>query len=349
MPVRQSSPGRAIGGVFPLEDASAPPQGGGRSIWDRWTGDAAAAYGFRNARSALRHILTSLQPARLWLPAYSCADILQAALGLKLPILFFPASPGLHPETGFLRNALKAHDAVLGINYFGRPADAAWRRLVQDRPDVVWVEDCAQSAETGAAHCSGLRIFSPRKILGVADGGLLVDTDGVLPAPVLRTGSSALLRHPYLLRRSDPADRDNETWFRAFQRAEAAMTISDCAMTTLSTTALQRIELASITEPRIRNYAILNEGLAQFALFSEPTPVWAPLGFPMRSDRAGALCAKLAEHRIYAPRHWQTLATPKPPTIEHDLSRHILTLPCDQRYGESDMERVVRVVRDFLR
>ncbi len=73
-----------------------------------------------------------------------------------------------------------------------------------------------------------------------------------------------------------------------------------------------------------------------------------PLGFPIAVDGRDALQAWLFGHDIFPPVHWK-LDSVIPPEFGESrrLSGHIMTLPCDHRYSESDMEYVVRIVREF--
>ncbi len=335
-------PERAIGGVFEAQPAGAPVSG---SLWATMTAGAASVLTFHNARSAFAHVLRSLAPRRVFLPAYCCTDLRAAVAAVSQAPVFYHSDVDLCPDIGALERALRPGDLVLGINHFGRPAqDLA--ALARARSDVIWVEDCAQSlAGSGWAD---LRIFSPRKWLGVADGGVLIDTQGTLSHPSQRPAASAALRHAGLLRRHDQADRDNARWFAAFRRTEARMQVSDYAMSADTLHILQATAFAPLANARRANYAQLYAALGDSALWSDPAPEWVPLGFALRCADAGALAARLARHRIFAPRHWQTLASDAPSQTERMLSGSLLTLPCDQRYGSRDMDRVIAAVSEAM-
>lgn len=337
-----SEPPPTIGGVFAVDDL--PPAGTGAntgpSLWDHWTAGARQVLSFRNARSAFAHIVTQLVPLRVWLPAYCCTELRQ---GAGTQIRFYDCDADLCPNIDALSAALRPRDLVLGVNYFGRPAEVL-RPLAQNRPDVIWVEDCAQSVDSAAPPWAPLRIYSPRKVLGVGDGGVLVDQEAWLPPPCQRPAASSTLYHAGLLRRQDTADQRNALWFAAFQRAEAMMDVSDRAMSRHSTQMLHRTPLAAVSANRRRNYARLHAGLSALALWPDPTPDWTPLGFPIRVADAATLSDVLACLRIFAPRHWVQLACNTPHAAEAALSRQLLTLPCDQRYGPADMDRLIAAV-----
>jgi hypothetical protein len=52
----------------------------------------------------------------------------------------------------------------------------------------------------------------------------------------------------------------------------------------------------------------------------------------------------MAGARIFCARHWADLPSPAADfPAEHELSRRLITLPCDHRYGEAEMARVADV------
>ncbi|MEP2151692.1 MAG: hypothetical protein ABJI43_15415 [Roseobacter sp.] len=317
------------------------------SLWEKWCAGADGVLTFQNARSAFAHILRHVAPRRVWLPAYCCSDLTEAANFSAAPLQFYHSDAGLMPDTAALSEVLCPGDLVLGINHFGRPAEAL-RPLAAHRKDVTWVEDCAQSVSTAAAPWAPFRIYSPRKLLGVPDGGLLIDSGGRLPFPVQRPASSATLRHAGLMRQRDYGDLENARWYAAFQRAEAQMGVSDLAMSTQTARILRTTSIATLAAVRRQNYAHLHAALAPWALWPDPAPTWVPLGFPLRVQDAGAICAALAEHRIFAPRHWRDLGSDEPCIAEMALMRELVTLPCDQRYDLADMDRIIDVLRLLL-
>jgi hypothetical protein len=72
-----------------------------------------------------------------------------------------------------------------------------------------------------------------------------------------------------------------------------------------------------------------------------PTTV-VPLGFPVRVSRRDQLRQRLFEREIFPPLHWPVgRVVPRHFHDSHTLEAMIMTLPCDQRYDASDMQRMI--------
>lgn len=334
---------KAIGGVFGL--ASTGPDARGQGLVDVWARGAAACHLFHNARSAVAYILRTLGPGRLWLPAYLCPDLVEGAQESGPEIRYFPVGDRLVADCDVLEPALRSGDVVVAIRYFGRPVGERLRDLAARRQDVVFIEDAAQSLDYGGF--ADFRVYSPRKLVGVPDGGVLVDVPGRLPVPSLTAPDNDLFERPCRMRSADPDGFDNEAWFPVFQQAEAEMEVRSWAMSNTARDALSGVDVGFVAARRRSNYAQLHEGLGDLALFAESTPGWTPLCFPVRCDGAAGLWRRLIACRIFPARHWRGLLSPRAFfPAEHALSEQIISLPCDQRYGPEDMARVIRVIRE---
>jgi len=334
---------KGLGSVLPSPDPATRLEG--PSVWSAWTAGAAEASAFATARGALAALLTARRVRRLWLPAYGCDTLADGARVAGVDLAWYGVDDQLNAVTADLDAGLVAGDAALAIAYFGRAPDAALRGLAATRPDVLWIEDRAQALDTGVASLGAVTLYSPRKLLGVADGGVLVG--GALPLATARPPDADKLWRANDLRRDDPDGLAPDGWFTAFRAREAAFdaAAAPCSLRTLD--ALTAIALAPEAQARRRNWRALAGPLARVALWDEAAPAFAPLAFPIRLEDAATLARHLADQRIWAARHWADL--PSPPTFHaaHALSARCLSLPIDSRYDAEDMARIADAVLAF--
>jgi hypothetical protein len=330
--------GRAIGGFLPLRVAcGASPA---MSVLDRWTANNPDVWLLHNARSALHSLWTGLKPHRVWLPAYTCSEIARA-VPAGVAVQYYPLSKQLLPNVDFLDGQISDGDHVLAIDYFGRPPATEFTSLVHDRTAIGWIQDGAHALGAADTAWGDWILYSPRKLLGAPDGGILVARQKPLWPIVTVPASNFAFALPSIERLEDRDEIENERWYANYVREEAAMKISAQTISLLTMEVLRVSDFHQDCEARRRNYQTLHRRLGQWAFFPDPEISFAPLGFPMRVEAAGAICANLAKQRIFAARHWTGL--PSDPNMfvsEHRLATELLTLPCDYRYDELDMNRV---------
>ena len=333
-----------IGGFFERHE----PDGAGPSILERWTeGRPYAA--FVNARSAFAALVAAFPEATVWLPAFLCADLVQPAYAPRTR--FYPVRNGFEPDLETLEAEAKAGDLVLVTAYFGLPVGDSARRALARRPDLHIVEDRAQALDAGRGVSGAWRLYSPRKLLGAADGGLLVAPDdaAALPRPTEQADSAALWAAP-ILRAKDPLGRNNAQWHAANQAKEAAMAVGWQAMTDLSLSILAKTSLASLAAPRLGNWRVLDTHLRSWSALPAD-PASPPLGYVLRlePDRRDRVLRGLHAERVFAAVHWPVVAGPAEDfPREAGWNRELITLPCDHRYGEADMARIAERVLDLL-
>jgi len=119
------------------------------------------------------------------------------------------------------------------------------------------------------------------------------------------------------------------------------VTAAPAAMSARSLSALAATPARPLTAQRRRNWQALAKRLGAFALWSDQQSDFAPLAYPIVVADAAAAVEALAAERVWAPRHWPVLPSPAAAfSVAHALSQRLLSLPCDQRYGEADMDRV---------
>lgn len=331
-----------IGGFFERHE----PDGLAPSVLDAWTAGRSYA-AFVNARSAFAALAATRPNATVWLPAFICADLVSDAVAGRTR--FYPVKEGFTPDLETVVTEAAAGDIVLLAGAFGLSLSAPLDELARRRDDLLVVEDRAQALD--APPAAGWAIYSPRKVLGVADGGLLVapEAGALVPQPALPPDSDALWRAPDM-RATDPLGRNNAAWHAANQAKEAAMTTVSLAMTARSAEILSRTSLESLATPRRANWLHLDERLnAWSALPGATRPT--PLGYVLRLPPAkrDTLLRGLHAARVFAAVHWPRIAAPAQLfPRETAWTRELVTLPCDHRYGTAEMDRIADAVTSLL-
>ena len=134
-----------------------------------------------------------------------------------------------------------------------------------------------------------------------------------------------------------------------FQWVEANGPLEPCRMSDLSEAILQIVDWSTIKKRRRRNYEFLSSELGDLAIFPDLSRDVVPLGFPVRLPNRDRVRRSLFNDRIYPPVHWDVAGlVPSEFAASHRLASQIMTLPCDQRYDQDDMLRMVSRLKRYL-
>lgn len=339
---------RPIGGFFERHPTTASCIG--PSLIDAWTGGRPHA-GFINARSAFAALVAQLEPGTIWLPAFLCPAMIGPTWADR--VRFYGVEADFIPNLKRVEAEARTGDLLLVVATFGQPIGPDAEAVITRRPDLHVVEDRAHALDAGPAAEGRWMLYSPRKLLGVADGGLLVAPidAGVLPCPepIDAALAEALWRAPDL-RATDPVGLDNARWHGANQEKEVAMTVSRASISPDSLAILGQTGIDDLTRPRRSNWRVLDARLRPWsAQTSEPAA--PPLGYVLNlePDDRDRLRSLLISARIFPAVHWPELASPAEDfPREHAWTGRLLTLPCDHRYDQADMARIANLVVDAL-
>jgi dTDP-4-amino-4,6-dideoxygalactose transaminase len=248
-------------------------------------------------------------------------------------------------------NDVRRNDLVVFIDYFGFPGDPECMARAKEQGAWILEDACQALLSEEVGRYSDFILFSPRKMVGVPEGGILVFNREIqaaasvtLEAPPsewwLKAFSASVLRREFDL------FGGNRRWFELFQETEEEGPLSPFAMSELSRKMLQHgFDYQAIAERRVKNYQLLADALAKFAIFPSLTPGVVPLGFPIRLKNRDRVREALFSNEIYPPVHWPIDGVvPDEFRDSHRLAAEIMTLPCDQRYGCDDMKRIAEVI-----
>ena len=305
-----------------------------------------------NARSGINILVDLLKPRSIWMPSFLCDVLLKAVHNIN--VKFYEVDSHLQVSREWL-DTVQGDELVVLIDYFGFQFDPALATRIKECGSWI-LEDASQALHSShVGNYSDFVLFSPRKFLGVPDGGILrynanMDFSGIqLKDPPsewwLRSLNSTILRREFDLYGGE------RSWFSLFQENEKNSPIGPYSMSSLSKTLLEHsFDYSCVIEKRIENYKVLNNYLSQFALFPNLPADVVPLGYPIHLENRDYVRKILFDNNIYPPVHWPINdMVPQTFVESHHLADTILTLICDQRYNPTDMKRTAEIVLQYAK
>lgn len=309
------------------------------------------------ARHAIADLLRATSAGRraLWLPTYFCPEVAEICRDICAIREYRDSPEWDQPDWDSLRP--NAGDVVLAVNYFGVRTGESWNRWHQDSRCVL-LEDHSQDPFSGWAVTSNADfvVVSARKTLPIPDGALLWSPAGrelpTAPADgdwsgVALKAAALTLKAEYLRGNGGP---ELKATFREFQLRGEQM-FRKSRISAISPPSLAYVAAGvpvSWRKQRAKNARYLQATLANATsvkcLFSGWQEGAVPFAFPIlfTTEQERDECQSwLRQNHIYCPVHW-AVETPDRDALA--LSKRILSLPVDQRYSESDMDRIVEAV-----
>lgn len=287
---------------------------------------------------------------RLWVPEFFCQHVTAALArpGLELrpypdhPLRLVPDMPDAHRG-----------DAVLVMNYYG--LRQAYRVPHRDGVEIIEDHSHDPSSSWAASSTADFCVASLRKTLPVTDGGVLWSPTGHVlpPAPLLTAQrqraaatklAAMILKAMYL--DGHPVEKAE---YRALAlRGERGLAVpSVSSISAVARAILGSFPVDTWRQARAANHALLASLLAQV----EWLRVLAPAGsdgvafscvvVSDSAERRERMRRRLVEASVFPAVLWSLERTVLPVSREaRALSRRVLSIHCDGRYGPADMLRI---------
>ncbi|UTW02716.1 hypothetical protein KDX31_15385 [Amphritea atlantica] len=291
-----------------------------------------------SARSAIKVILKSIDAKKVWLPAYICDAVVDAVKDLDIAFAYYNLSPTFDVDTLV---QLGKGEYILIVDYFGTFGDSV-KRSLNRFGHANTIVDCSQAYFS--EHVGALAtVWSPRKFFGLPDGGLLYSDDPRIKQPQNRDNTSET-RMGHLIGR---LTNSPETAYQKFVEAEQAVAgLPVQGMSELTERLLFSTDHKTIKIARARNARHLHEHLSKYNKldlnFDNST---APLCYPFLPNVKVTSRLELIKNRVFVPCYWpEVLARVEEGSFEWDLVTYGLFLPCDQRYSDHEMDRLISLL-----
>lgn len=285
-------------------------------------------------RNALEYILRSIGTVRrVHLPYYTCEAVLEPLKRLSIPWSFYGIDLNLEIAG---RIELGESEYLVANNYFGLK-DAYIQTLASIYGDHLIV-DCAQAFF--AEPLQGIKSFySPRKFVGVADGGIAyLWQDGF---PVTETERTYLHDSHLRIRKNFGA----EVGFQAYRENERRLDNQSIRRMSESTEEiLGHIDYDHVVSRRRENFAFLHNSLRKRNPLdlSDADSYVCPMVYPYMTDDL-SLRQRLISGKIFVATYWPNIRKWTPPgSVESELTAKLIPLPIDQRYTLDEMHYMLK-------
>ena len=284
----------------------------------------------------LQYILKAKQYKKVYIPYYTCEDIVYSLKLCNVAYEFYSINESLEPIKEY---KLLQGEAFLYTNYYGLKYDTV-NRLADIYKSQLIVDNAIAFF---AKPLRGIDTFySPQKFIGVADGAYLY-TDTQLKENFVQDLSYDRMTH--LLKRIDLSIEEAHSDF--LENMEKLRHQPIKKMSRLTEKILMGIDYDFIKNRRIENYLYLDKVLKQDNLLKiDYTKDSVPMIYPFLSAENN-LRERLAKNKLYATTFWKNVYEwCDENQIEYRLTHNIIPFPIHQKYNTEDMAQMVKIFKN---
>ena len=291
-----------------------------------------SATAINSGRNGIRYAIRAYNIKELWVPYYTCPVVWDAVAAENCKLIFYNIDKNLLPDCDFPEDSY-----ILYTNYFGICAEkirnlaSKYKNLMVDNAQAFFME------KAGIASC-----YSPRKFVGVSDGGY-VYCDKSIKCDFVQ--DTSYQRFSHLLKR---ADCGSNFGYQDFMTNDDSLIGEDIKlMSNLTAKLLNSFDYQAIKAKRINNYNYLKKKLDKLNAINTDITDDVPMYYPFLSENP-LLRKKLVENKVYIQMCWKNMeGVCKKGSYELYLQQYIHPLIVDQRYDLNDMERIVNLIYEY--
>jgi hypothetical protein len=116
-------------------------------------------------------------------------------------------------------------------------------------------------------------------------------------------------------------------------------------MSELTRELLANIDFELVKQKRLQNFQTLHEVLeTENEMSIDTKSITTPMVYPFRTKDL-QLRKKLIEQKVFVATYWpNVLKWSGEQELEHSLTKEIIPLPIDQRYGDVEMETIIGII-----
>lgn len=308
---------------------------------------------FISGRSALKAIIKELYDCHtVAMPSWCCDSMIKPFLDAGMTINFYPVY-----FRGELVQEIRLDSEVLYVmDYFGytlhNPDLSSYKGII--------IRDVTHSVFSSSYSDADYYFGSLRKWCGVWTGGyawarnghplVMEDTDDYGYVRLREMAMKLKYRYIKSLTDANGDEITDKEYLKIYDAAEACLEhigIAPAAEKDMRMT--KKLDVELIRNQRRTNAKVLMESFSKELVFQnlEETdcPMFVPILVP--NGKRNALRTYLIKNDIYCPVHWPISEYHRIDERVESIYENELSLVCDQRYTEDDMEYMVKTIKLF--
>ncbi len=302
---------------------------------------------YLSGRSALQAIIEDLTECHtVAMPSWCCDSMIKPFVDAGLAIRFYPVwfERDIHQDPRY------DCDVLFLMDYFGYSTS---ERDLSDYQGII-IRDMTHSLFSSTYSDADYYFGSLRKWCGVWTGGYAWTREGRKLTCLTDDGKMyvSLRKQAMKMKEKYISEKtDDKVYLEVFNRAEEILEdIEAFPAAERDVHLAKRLDVEFIRTRRRLNAEVLREAFSSWLIYpvlaNGDTPMFVPVLVP--DNKRDRLRRYLIEHFIYCPIHWPVSQYHRLTEQERKIYDNELSLICDQRYTEQDMQRIIDTIKQFM-
>lgn len=294
-----------------------------------------------NGRAGIYHSMRVLGCNTIHLPYYLCDTVRDFLIKRGMTVKYYYIDSKLNPIDLNIIN----DEAVLFVNYFGVMSKERMKSLSNGYKNVI-IDNSQAFFANLLDNC--LNVYSVRKFVGVPDGCYVVGENATKYLDEYKQDYSSDTSL-FLLQR---IEKGCEASYQSRMLNEERVDNSDILkMSKLTHAILDSIDYSTIKTKRIENYAIAKEmfdSINKLKISQYYADDCVPMVYPLLVE-SDELLPYMQKNKIFQGHWWSYLLDEvSNSTFEYYISRYIIPITIDQRYGREELAFTKKTIEDKL-
>lgn len=287
-------------------------------------------------RNSLAYLIEARDIKKIKLPLFLCDCIRNLCEQKSVKVSYYHIDEKFYPK----EVSLEEDEWLYVVNFYGQLTNTYIEELSNKYIHVI-VDNAQAYFQMPVKGVNTL--YTCRKFFGVSDGSFLytdtyLDTQFEIDISFNRMG--------FVLGRFEKTASE----FYAESAANNDFFDNEPVkyMSKLTKNLLHGIDYEYVKQKRIENFTYLHENLKELNKLNLQL-VEGAFMYPFYHEKAIEIRKKLQQEKIYIPTLWpNVLEDCNKDDLEFLYAQNILPLPCDQRYGQRDMEQIIYYLMNFI-
>ncbi len=290
-------------------------------------------------RNCLRYLINTKKVRKILLPYFLCESVREVCVKEGVDIRYYHIDKDLQPFD--LRP--DQDEWIYLVNYYGQLSAKEIERY-RDRYGKIIVDNAQAYFEMPV--CGTDTLYTCRKFFGVPDGAFLYTDDPKLTGEGLVQDES-YRRMAFIIGRYERPASEFYDMYTKNNESFSGEPVKK--MSRLTENLLHGIDHDKVKEKRTQNYDYLYERLGDMNRLNLKK-IEGAFAYPLFIENGSQIRKKLIAQKIYIPTLWPNVLSDMGfESLEYQYANDILPLPCDQRYGFDDMQRICEVLKQYDR